>query len=142
MNADLVEPLESTQVTVFAPTNGAFRRLANSLNCASETDLVAGLNQVDPTLLPNVLKYHVLAGVQHVRDVDFGATEVVTLMENTSVSLFKAKYARYTLSFVQGNGNIPQGLRFVLSGKNFIIYPITEVLLPVDASALANLCSS
>lgn len=117
--AGLVDALSGeTERTVFAPTNKAFDRLA-----ARNPDLFAAV-LADPTLLTNVLLYHVAADEVDAATI-VGLSSVPTLLgPDIAVSLKKG--------FVRLNASAENAkvYRTDIQATNGIIHGITEVLIP------------
>jgi len=118
--AGLVDALKATgPFTVFAPTNGAFNALLNTLG-VSKADLLAR------TDLGDILKYHVTAAGK-VMSSDLAATQDVTTLEGNKLTVTK-----------DGNvvmaGNAKVGVADV-ECSNGVIHVIEAVLLPPSVAA-------
>jgi transforming growth factor-beta-induced protein len=111
-------------VTVFAPTNAAFRATANDFGL-SVPDLINGLN--DEGLLDDVILYHIVPGVLMSGDVIGFVGEVGTLQgENISVD-------GNSLTL---NGNVRLNLGGLdIEASNGVIHKIQRVLIPPSFGA-------
>jgi uncharacterized surface protein with fasciclin (FAS1) repeats len=106
------------QYTVFAPTDDAFKKLYVALDVTSITEL-------EPELVLNVLKYHVVEGRRAANSVlpKNGSRYITTLLGSTfSVN------PNGMITAVGNNANIAQAN---ISASNGIIHVVDEVLLPI-----------
>ncbi len=119
VQAGLADELSgSTELTVFAPTNRAFERLAER-NPALFAAVLAS-----PSLLQSVLLYHVSAGETDSSEI-VGLSSVPTLLgPNVAVSV-KNGFVR--LNAGAENAKV---YRADIQASNGIVHGITEVLIP------------
>jgi len=113
-------------MTVFAPTNDAFRALLAS------NDDWNSLDDIDPALLELVLKFHVLAS--EVRSTDLGNVYVPTLAmgpNDEAISLQVNVEGGVTF-----NGNASP-IDVDIEADNGVIHTIDAVMLPPNVVALA-----
>lgn len=142
----LGEPLAS--LTVFAPTNDAFRALINALSGgaiptnAPDATFVSFINSLPPTTLKGIIAYHVLG--QRAFNVNFPttATSYPTLL-NGSVPTHPGVSVTATISTGFGAGLSVKGVAnatastaigtaagFDRQAINGVFYKINQVLLP------------
>lgn len=118
VKADLVDALnQSGELTVFAPTNKAFKDLFNELGVDGVSDLTK--KQLTPILLNHVLKGKVMAS-----DVTTG--EVPTLNEKSSLDIKKSKDGVK----INKSANV---IKTDISASNGVIHVIDAVLVPSKA---------
>lgn len=111
-------------VTVFAPTNGAFGTLLNDLGL-TQAQLLA-----DTNLLQTVLAYHVVSGRFSVGDVlNAGSVDLTTLSGET----LNAGYSNNRVRLNNGAAITIQPNRF---GDVGVVHVIDNVLLPPSAASL------
>lgn len=141
VQADLAGPLGdlSTELTVFAPNDGAFMRLAADLGYSGNSEAEAFsriaeiLATLDPNnnpipLLTNVLLYHVSPGSQDLQTI-VHSTEVNTLLDGSEI-------VPNGLSLVDKDPDL-KNPKLVVSASNIyaangIIHTLDRVLLPAD----------
>lgn len=117
--AGLVDALSGeTELTVFAPTNKAFDRLAKQ-----NPDLFAAV-LADPELLKSVLLYHVAAGEVDAATI-VGLSSVPTLLGPDIAVSLKRGFVRLNADTV--NAKV---YRADIQASNGIIHGITSVLIP------------
>ena len=129
----------ATDVTIFAPTDGAFKRLARDLGWAGKGEesafgfLAAATgfeSSDDPGLLDDVLLYHVAPGAQSVADLR-ETTGVATLLTDATLSFGHN-------SVIDGDTN-DRNARFVepndLETSNGTVHTVNQVLRPIDLDA-------
>ncbi len=142
--ADLATTLSgTTQLTVLAPTNAAFAKLAGTPLDAFST--AAKINAVtDPaqiSALRSVLLYHVLAGRKAAADFPAGASAQVTQRPASAGVNDNTVYASRNGNNVFLNG----GTRVVtadVAASNGIIHAIDNVLLPPSQTIAAIVAAS
>jgi transforming growth factor-beta-induced protein len=118
VKADLVDALnQSGELTVFAPTNDAFKELFNTLGVDGISDLTK--KQLTPILLNHVLKGKVMAS-----DVKSG--EAPTLNEMSSIEIKKSMDGVK----INGSSNV---IKADISASNGVIHVIDAVLVPTKA---------
>jgi uncharacterized surface protein with fasciclin (FAS1) repeats len=106
------------QYTVFAPTNTAFQNLYSALNVTSIKDL-------PPTLVRDVLLYHVVEGRR-------AANSVLPKMGTKSIStLLELKFTVNPQGQITAIGNTSNISSANISASNGIIHVIDAVLLPI-----------
>ena len=131
---------DASDITVFAPTNDAFRQLATDLgfsdaNGSLQSDddvfnfLVAALGTLgDPVeLLSNVLLYHVAPGAQTAEDIADQDQVIGTLLDGATITSDGA-----TLVDLDPNAANPELALSTITGSNGTILPINLVLRPLD----------
>jgi uncharacterized surface protein with fasciclin (FAS1) repeats len=142
----LSEPLAS--LTVFAPTNDAFRALINALSGgaiplnAPDATFIAFINSLPPTTLKGIIAYHILG--QRAFNVNFAttATNYPTLL-NGSVPTHPGVSVTATITSGFGAGLSVKGVAnataataigtaagFDRMAINGVFYKINQVLLP------------
>lgn len=144
LNAVLAAGLEgaladpATPLTVFAPTDAAFVRLAQDLGYQghSEADafayIVAALTELGGgeliPILTNVLLYHVSPDVLTLKQV-VEAEEITTLLPGATLTPDHASLIDNAPKLKDPSLNLKQGDILTSNGR---IHPITRVLIPVD----------
>lgn len=119
VKAGLADALSGdTELTVFAPTNKAFERLAER-----NPDLFNAV-LADPALLEAVLLYHVSAGETDSSEI-VGLSSVPTLLGPSIAVSIKNGYVR--LNARAENAKV---YRADIQATNGVIHGITEVLIP------------
>jgi uncharacterized surface protein with fasciclin (FAS1) repeats len=126
-------------VTIFAPTDAAFKRLARDLGWAGRGEASAfgflaaatGFESADePGLLDDVLLYHVAPGAQSVADLA-ESTGVATLLDGSTLSFGHN-------SVIDADRN-DRNARFVapsdLETSNGTVHTVNQVLRPIDLDA-------
>jgi uncharacterized surface protein with fasciclin (FAS1) repeats len=126
----------ATDVTIFAPTDGAFKRLARDLGWAGRGEQSAfaflaettGFESADePGLLDDVLLYHVAPGARSVADLA-ESSDVATLLDGASLSFGHN-------SVIDGDPN-DRNARFIepndLETSNGTVHTVSQVLRPID----------
>jgi len=120
LNAGLVNLFANgkDQYTVFAPTDAAFKNLYAALNVDDITDL-------PPTLVLDVLKYHVVEGRRAANSVvpKTGSREITTLLGAT--------FSVNTSGMITAVGNTATITAANISASNGIIHVVDTVLLPI-----------
>jgi uncharacterized surface protein with fasciclin (FAS1) repeats len=117
--AGLVEALSGeSELTVFAPTNEAFERLAER-----NPELFAAV-LADPSLLTAVLLYHVSPGETDSSEI-VGLSSVPTLLGPSIAVSIRNGYVRLNADAEDAKVN-----RADIDATNGIIHRITEVLIP------------
>lgn len=108
----------SNILTVFAPTNNAFRAAG-----FTSVDLI---NAADPNLLAGILAYHVIPGRTFSSDLTDGAT--LTTLTNTTVTIGVSSSS----ATVKGNANLtPSNITKANTvATNGVVHVIDQVLLP------------
>ncbi len=115
VKADLVNALnQSGELTVFAPTNDAFKKLFNKLGVEGLSDL--SKKQLTPILLNHVVKGKVMAS-----DVKSG--EVSTLNEKSSINIKKSMDGVK----INKSSNV---INTDIQASNGVIHVIDAVLVP------------
>lgn len=145
--AGLTDALDQpdADLTVFAPSDSAFTRLAQDFGYAGDPDdeqavfdaiaaTLAGLNQDgDPIpVLQDVLQYHVSPGAKPLSDVA-QLSEVSTLLDNAS-------FSPDGTSLVDNDPDAadPQLAATDVETSNGIVHVIDRVLLPIDVPGNEN----
>lgn len=120
-NAGLVDLFlnGSDQYTVFAPTDAAFYSLYEVLE-------VNSIRQVDPSLVLNVLSYHVVKGRRAANSV------VPPRQPRTIETLLGANFRVDKNANIWAIGNTANFVATNISASNGIIHVIDTVLLPVQ----------
>lgn len=120
LNAGLVDLFLNgkDQYTVFAPTNDAFKNLYVALGVEKITDL-------PPTLVLNVLKYHVVEGRRAANSVvpTMGSREITTLLGSS--------FSVNNSGMITAVGNTAHIKAPNISASNGIIHVVDTVLLPI-----------
>lgn len=127
VRADLDEALAAPgTLTVFAPTNNAFR--------AAGFSTVAAINAADPTTLGNILKYHILSSEVTSTQVPAGPNAVVTTLGGGTI------FTTRNMGGVYINGTSVTAAD--IAASNGVIHVIGRVLLPpsgdIVETAVAN----
>lgn len=106
------------QYTVFAPTDAAFKNLYSALGVNKITDL-------PPTLVLDVLKYHVVEGRRAANSVvpQNGSREITTLLGST--------FSVDSKGMITAVGNTANIKSANISASNGIIHVVDAVLLPI-----------
>ena len=109
-------------LTVFAPTNAAFRSIG------FDSTAIANANAATVTTLTNVLSYHVVPARAFSADLVEGLTTAPTLLSGKSLSFSVTGGAKVTGS---GNGGTASNITKVnIVAKNGVVHVIDRVLLP------------
>jgi uncharacterized surface protein with fasciclin (FAS1) repeats len=109
-------------LTVFAPTNAAFRA------AGFDSTAIANANAATVTTLTNVLQYHVVPARAFSADLVEGLTTAPTLLSGKSLAFSVSGGAKVTGS---GNGGSASNIVKVnLVAKNGVVHVIDRVLLP------------
>ena len=117
----------SANLTVFAPTNGAFAQLPAPFNNATNINGITDATQID--FLRNVLLYHVLGAEVFSNQVSNGSSSAATLKPATSSSINdNTIYLSKTFGLIRVNGQ--STVIFAnLNASNGVIHVINKVLL-------------
>ncbi len=117
----------SANLTVFAPTNGAFAQLPAPFNNAANINSITDATQID--FLRNVLLYHVLGAEVFSNQVSNGSSSAATLKPATSSSVNdNTIYLSKTFGLIRVNGQ--STVIFAnLNASNGVIHVINKVLL-------------
>jgi uncharacterized surface protein with fasciclin (FAS1) repeats len=123
---EVVEVLKSAgPLTLFAPTDAAFAKLSPEVVKAVTTD---------PTLLSNVLKYHVLAGSAFAPNAHTPARQFVSTAVGETLRVDVSQGLKVTLAFGLGSTTVSGSVQT----SNGIVHVIPDVLIPPkSASATA-----
>ena len=117
----------SANLTVFAPTNGAFAQLLAPFNNAANINGISDASQVD--FLRNVLLYHVLGAEVFSNQVSNGSSSAATLKAATSSSINdNTIYLSKTFGLIKVNGQ-SSVIYANLNASNGVIHVINKVLL-------------
>lgn len=117
----------SANLTVFAPTNGAFAQLPAPFNNAANINGISDATQVD--FLRNVLLYHVLGAEVFSNQVSNGSSSAATLKAATSSSINdNTIYLSKTFGLIKINGQ-SSVIYANLNASNGVIHVINKVLL-------------
>ncbi len=109
-------------LTVFAPTNTAFRAVG------FDSTAIANANPATVTTLTNVLLYHVVPARAFSADLVEGLTTAPTLLAGKSLTFSVSGGAKVTGS---GNGGTASNITKVnILAKNGVVHVIDRVLLP------------
>ncbi len=117
----------SASLTVFAPTNDAFAKLATQLGFASADAMVAAL---PASTLASILQYHVLSTRKSAADLSAGGSTQATLYQ------FNGASAALTLSFSGGVSIQDAALTTArvttadVQASNGVIHVVDKVLVP------------
>ncbi|XP_011428468.3 transforming growth factor-beta-induced protein ig-h3 [Magallana gigas] len=114
--AGLVEALKDGPITLMAPTDDAFNRLGN--------ETVAKLLQ-NPTLLGDVLKYHILHGTLYSRGMHSGSFH--TLEETDRLRIYESFFGTV---LVDGHRVTQPDI----SATNGVVHKLNYVLIPASLS--------
>ena len=116
----------SANLTVFAPTNGAFAQLPAPFNNAANINGITDATQID--FLRNVLLYHVLGAEVFSNQVSNGSSSAATLKPATSSSVNdNTIYLSKTFGLIRVNGQ--STVIFAnLNASNGVIHVINKVL--------------
>lgn len=127
-------------VTVFAPTDKAFVKLAEDLGASdlSESgviDFLVALDTAAPGTIATVLKYHVAAGQLFSGDV-VGDGEVTSLLDGATFGVFAPGKAVRSIQLVDNDPDA-RNPKFVkgaidIEVSNGVIHVIDRVLRPID----------
>ena len=117
----------SSNLTVFAPTNGAFAQLPAPFNNAANINGISDATQVD--FLRNVLLYHVLGAEVFSNQVSNGSSSAATLKAASSSSINdNTIYLSKTFGLIKVNGQ-SSVIYANLNASNGVIHVINKVLL-------------
>lgn len=117
----------SANLTVFAPTNGAFAQLPAPFNNATNINGITDATQID--FLRNVLLYHVLGAEVFSNQVSNGSSSAATLKPATSSSINdNTIYLSKTFGLIRVNGQSTV-IFSNLNASNGVIHVINKVLL-------------
>ena len=117
----------SANLTVFAPTNGAFAQLPAPFNNAANINGISDATQVD--FLRNVLLYHVLGAEVFSNQVSNGSSSAATLKAASSSSINdNTIYLSKTFGLIKVNGQ-SSVIYANLNASNGVIHVINKVLL-------------
>ena len=117
----------SANLTVFAPTNGAFAQLPAPFNNAANINGITDATQID--FLRNVLLYHVLGAEVFSNQVSNGSSSAATLKPATSSSINdNTIYLSKTFGLIRVNGQSTV-IYPNLNASNGVIHVINKVLL-------------
>ncbi|MEO1057124.1 MAG: fasciclin domain-containing protein [Actinomycetota bacterium] len=130
---DLVDAVAdpNANLTVFAPTDNAFIKLAQDLGFEGDDEAgalaaILAVAEGDPTLLPNTLLYHVAPGGQTVQELNF--LRPVETLNGQSVRLF--------FNIVIDADFNDRDARIIspsdLAASNGVIQTVDRVLRPID----------
>ncbi|WP_425040627.1 fasciclin domain-containing protein [Primorskyibacter sp. S187A] len=126
--ATLDDPLQS--LTVFAPTNDAFARLASDLGFAGDTGDEAAvttfLTGLGADLLETVVTYHVLPGAQSAADISAAGT--LTTLQGGVIDAGELP----TLGDLEPDLINPSLIDTDIAADNGIVHVIDRVLIPED----------
>jgi uncharacterized surface protein with fasciclin (FAS1) repeats len=115
----------SANLTVFAPTNAAFKQLPAPFNTADNISGIADAGQVD--FLRNVLLYHVLGAEVFSNDVAKGASSATTIKPR-GASNDNTIYLSRALGLIRVNGQ-SDVIKADINASNGVIHAINKVLL-------------
>ena len=117
----------SSNLTVFAPTNGAFAQLPAPFNNASNINGISDATRVD--FLRNVLLYHVLGAEVVGNQVSNGSSSAASLKAASSSSINdNTIYLSKTFGLIKVNGQ-SSVIYANLNASNGVIHVINKVLL-------------
>lgn len=117
----------SANLTVFAPTNGAFAQLPAPFNNAANINGITDATQID--FLRNVLLYHVLGAEVFSNQVSNGSSSAATLKPASSSSVNdNTIYLSKTFGLIRVNGQSTV-IYPNLNASNGVIHVINKVLL-------------
>jgi transforming growth factor-beta-induced protein len=115
----------SANLTVFAPTNAAFRQLPAPFNTAKNIEAISDAGQID--FLRNVLLYHVLGAEVFSRQVERGRSSAATLKPRGSAN-DNTIYLSKTFGLIRVNGQ-SDVIWPDINASNGVIHAINKVLL-------------
>lgn len=121
-DAGLTDALNATSITLFAPTDSAFKNLLNDL---SLTDI----NDIPMDTLINVLSYHVAPGLIFSSDL---VEDSLTMLAggNTFISLTNGIKNGPTITGKGNNGNPSNIITLNTLSRNAVVHRIDRVLIP------------
>ncbi len=115
----------SANLTVFAPTNDAFKQLPAPFNTAHNISGIADAGQVD--FLRNVLLYHVLGAEVFSNDVARGSSSATTIKPR-GASNDNTIYLSKSFGLIRVNGQ-SDVIKADINASNGVIHAINKVLL-------------
>ncbi len=117
-------------LTVFAPTNDAFKKLPAPFNTAANISGITDLAQID--FLKNVLLYHVIGAEVFSYDIERGRSSAATLKARGAAN-DNTVYFSKTFGLIRINGQTDV-IWANLNASNGVIHVINKVLLPPSAN--------
>jgi uncharacterized surface protein with fasciclin (FAS1) repeats len=115
----------SANLTVFAPTNAAFKQLPAPFNTAHNISGISDAGQVD--FLRNVLLYHVLGAEVFSNDVARGSSSATTIKPR-GASNDNTIYLSRSFGLIRVNGQ-SDVIKADINASNGVIHAINKVLL-------------
>ena len=115
----------SANLTVFAPTNAAFKQLPAPFNTAHNISGISDAGQVD--FLRNVLLYHVLGAEVFSNDVARGSSSATTIKPR-GASNDNTIYLSKSFGLIRVNGQ-SDVIKADINASNGVIHAINKVLL-------------
>lgn len=121
-NPVLTNTLNTSTITMFAPTDSAF---INLLTALSLTDI----NDIPMDTLVNILSYHITPGIIFSSDIVDGS---LTMMAggNTSINLTNGIDNGPTITGTGNNGNASNITTLNIASRNAVVHLIDRVLIP------------
>src|SRR6476620_10627071 len=130
--AALVDALSTREnITLLAPDDDAFKMLDIDGDETPDLDTEAKINALDPTLLAEVLKFHVIAMKVPAASVPAGPNAPVVALNGDSLYLTK-----------NGNGVFINGIKVKtadVAASNGVIHIIEKVLVPSGGNNIVEL---
>jgi uncharacterized surface protein with fasciclin (FAS1) repeats len=117
-------------LTVFAPTNDAFKKLPAPFNSAENIASITDQKQID--FLKNVLLYHVLGAEVFSYEIERGRSNATTLKPKGTAN-DNTVYFSKTFGLIRINGQTDV-IWANLNASNGVIHVINKVLLPPSAN--------
>jgi uncharacterized surface protein with fasciclin (FAS1) repeats len=117
-------------LTVFAPTNDAFKKLPAPFNNAANISAITNQGQID--FLKNVLLYHVIGAEVFSYDIERGRSSAATLKTRGTAN-DNTVYFSKTFGLIRINGQ-KDVIWANLNASNGVIHVINKVLLPPSAN--------
>jgi uncharacterized surface protein with fasciclin (FAS1) repeats len=115
----------SANLTVFAPTNAAFKQLPAPFNTAHNISDISDAGQID--FLRNVLLYHVLSAEVFSNDVARGSSSATTIKPR-GASNDNTIYLSKSFGLIRVNGQ-SDVIKANINASNGVIHAINKVLL-------------
>jgi len=121
-NSDLANTLNTATITMFAPTDSAFKDLLSAL---SLTDI----NDIPVDTLVDILNYHITSGLIFSSDMADGALAMLA-GGNTSINLTNGIDGGPTITGTGNNGNPSNITTLNILSRNAVLHKIDRVLIP------------
>jgi len=135
IRAGLADALANTQnITVFAPDDNAFKMLDINGDGTPDLDTEAKINALDPTVLAEVLSFHVIGAKVPAADVPAGPNAPVVALNGDSLYLTK-----------NASGVFINGTKVKMAdveASNGVIHIVEKVLLPAGGNNIVELAAA